>query len=229
MRRLLAVMIIALIWIPLRGDTLVTANEVTQIHIKSSWSGLGNPAETEITIRNDRKSFRREQERIDPKRIETLVSTLEAAPLLKPDLANLGITEAWLKSVVRPVTKDLIWNEATPAQRQSFVSSFTDMETVSRVMPSLYSFGSIDDSPVVEASVILRDGSIIRLSSHSQYEFMLPWSVTRGSETTHTYNADISRALAGLMPEKSTNRSLIAGKGLARDLARDVQNYIGGH
>jgi hypothetical protein len=229
MRKLLALMIIALIWVPLRGDMLVTAKEVTEIHIKSSWSGLGNPAETEITIRGDRKSFRREQERIDPKRIESLVSALEAAPLLKPDLANLGITEAWLRSVVHPVTKNLIWNEATPAQKQSFVSSFTDMETVSRVMPSLYSFGSIDDSPAVDVSVILKDGSMIQLSSHSQYEFMLPWSVTHGSETTNTYNADISRALAGLMPEISTNRSLIAGKGLARDLGEDVKSYIAGH
>ena len=64
------------------------------------------------------------------------------------------------------------------------------------------------------------------VSSRTPYQFLLPWKVVRGTETTTTYNADISRALAALMPWKATNRARLNGEGLDRDLADAVSQKI---
>ncbi len=56
------------------------------------------------------------------------------------------------------------------------------------------------------------------------YEFMLPWKLTRHEETT--YNANISRAVAALMPEKTTNRERLAGAGFNDALADAVMRYV---
>jgi hypothetical protein len=50
---------------------------------------------------------------------------------------------------------------------------------------------------------------------------MLPWRLSRdGAEVA--YNADISRAIAALMPEKATNRARLAGEGFANALGNAV-------
>lgn len=55
---------------------------------------------------------------------------------------------------------------------------------------------------------------------------MLPWKVKRNGEELVTYNADISRAIAALMPKESTNRSRIEGQSLAVDLGQAVMQQI---
>jgi hypothetical protein len=63
---------------------------------------------------------------------------------------------------------------------------------------------------------------------------MLPWEVTSGSggatsgggPSTTTYNANISRALAALMPKKATNRYQLAGDDMGSALTDAVMHYI---
>jgi hypothetical protein len=53
---------------------------------------------------------------------------------------------------------------------------------------------------------------------------MLPWKLSRNGETS--YNADISRAIAALMPKKTVNRERLAGQEFAANLAESMMRYI---
>ena len=60
---------------------------------------------------------------------------------------------------------------------------------------------------------------------------MIPWKIIRGETTTVTYNADISRALLALLPEKFTNREALSDEneyatGLLQELAGDTGNQV---
>jgi hypothetical protein len=88
----------------------------------------------------------------------------------------------------------------------------------------MFLFTRFDDYPSVEVVVTFEDGSSVEANSHLWYEFMLPWKLSRNHETS--YNADISRALAALMPKKATNRERLAGQGFDAALAKTVMSYI---
>jgi hypothetical protein len=70
------------------------------------------------------------------------------------------------------------------------------------------------------------DGSIAIVSSNSQQPFMLPWKVELGRATYITYNANVSRALAALMPKKTVNRSRISGEGLKDILKTEIERAL---
>jgi hypothetical protein len=56
---------------------------------------------------------------------------------------------------------------------------------------------------------------------------MLPWTI-HGSENEETYNADISRAIAALLPSKSVNKERLAGVDFGSHLADSVMQSIEG-
>ena len=95
---------------------------------------------------------------------------------------------------------------------------------VARVLPSLFKFWKTDDYPGIRVEVTFQDGSKLAAFTHSYYVFMLPWSI--GEENNRTFNADISRALASLLPEKTVNRERLTGPELAEQLTRAVMDWI---
>jgi hypothetical protein len=54
---------------------------------------------------------------------------------------------------------------------------------------------------------------------------MLPWTI-HGSENAETYNADISRAIAALLPSRSVNKERLAGVDFGSHLADSVMQRI---
>ena len=207
--------------------TVGAENKVTRVVIRSSWAGLGIAPEAKIVIQKVGGGYHQGHRQIDSRSVDVLASALDEKPLPRPTLINLGVTERWLKCSADIVIRaDLSWEAATATQKKLFVSSFTDPDTIALVLPSLYGFVRTDDYPSVQLELSFDDGSTISVSSHTPYQFTLPWKVVRGGETISTFNANISRAIAALMPKKATNRVRLTGEGLDSDLAGAVYEKI---
>jgi hypothetical protein len=198
---------------------------VKQITIASRWGGLGFVKPTELLIQRHGDTYRSGRKRIDTRLVEALSTALREPEITKPDLANLGITQEWLE---QQSSKDYPGSfvSSAPNQMALYKSSFTSLPTIQQVLPELFSFSRTDDYPGVEVAVTFDDGTSLSASSYSQYLFMLPWKVTGSNGAVSSCNADISRAVAALMPNKAANRYRIAGEGLAQDLAEAVLQHI---
>jgi len=202
---------------------------VQSVNIKSSWGGLGEPRSTEISIRNEHGTYRVGQNRVDASKVQALVSPVEHSPVELPSVENLGIAESWLREQLdSPAAKRswwMVWNAPTE-QQTLFRKYFTDLNLVRKVLPNLYSYGSLDSYPKLEVTILHQNGLVTTVISDSVYEFMLPWSIRRNGQSVSTYNREVSVSIAALMPLKATNQSLLAGSGLAFDLADAVMQEI---
>src|SRR5436190_22805190 len=98
-----------------------------------------------------------------------------------------------------------------PTRRSSdlalFKESFSDLKTIERLLPSWFKFWKSDDYPSIRVTVVFANDKRWVASSDSYYPFMLPWGVSLNGTEQTTYNADISRAIAALMPNRSLNRN----------------------
>ena len=100
----------------------------------------------------------------------------------------------------------------TASQEKLFQKSFTNLNLVANVLPSLYRRDNIRLFAFCKVEIVFNDGSKLSAESYSYSVFMLPWSM-KGRR--FTYNADISRAIAALLPAESVNKSTLAGDELA--------------
>jgi WG containing repeat len=208
--------------LPVQAD-----KNVREIVIHSGWGGLGTPQDLTVTILGTPDGFQRDGKPVKPALVQALVSAAEAPPISKPDLANLGITTSWLQSHLALVEDRMPgkMQDATVRQKAFFESKFTDPEKISGVLPSLFTYASFDDYPNAEVKIKFSDDSQFTLTTHSYYEFMLPWTI-RGPNSAETYNAEISRAISALLPPKGTNKERLAGPEFGFHLAEAVMNSI---
>ena len=199
---------------------------IRQITIRSGWGGLGTSQTFNIEIVRSSEGFRSDGTAVSPALVSALVSALEASRMAKPDMSNLGITQAWLKSqVLRQTPRSFSQaTNTTPGQKALFEASFTDPGLVSKAFPNLWSYSKFDDYPGAQVEVDFQDGSKLRASTHSYYVFMIPWQI--GGQQGVTFNADISRAVSALMPAGAVNKDRLAGAGLAKQLTDAVINSI---
>jgi hypothetical protein len=201
--------------------------KVQEIVIHSGWGGLGTPEDLTVTILATPDGFQRDGKPVKPALVKALVSAAEAPPISKPDLANLGITKTWLQAQLIRVEDEIPGKlkGVTSRQKALFESTFTDPEQLGGVAPRLFRYTKFDDYPRAEVQIEFSDGSQLTLSSHSYYEFMLPWTI-HGSNTEETYNADISRAISALLPSKGANKERLAGVDFGSHLADSVMKSI---
>jgi hypothetical protein len=204
---------------------------VTRIVIKSmhiGWAGLDGADRLEITCEGQTCVAR--GQRIPMRHVTALLNVL-AAPPLQPELTNLDITQEWLNENVASGLEASVCR-FTP-QRALFVSTFTNLQEVKALLPRVLEPGATDDSPSVEIEILRNGETVWQLVSSSQSHafmlpwvviaseksfFTLPWSHTQPDKSFITYNADISRALIRLLPEKFVNYDRIAGAHLNREL-----------
>jgi hypothetical protein len=206
--------------------TAQTVHEVKMITIRSGWGGLGGAKDLTVQIIHTPSGFTRDGKSIDAKLVQTLAAAMDAPRITKPDAANLGITTEWLNSQVN-LQKPRAFSQAsktTPGQLALFQKKFTDLNIISAVVPNLWRYTSFDDYPGARVEIKYDDGSKVTASTHSYYVFMIPWQV--GSQDGETYNADISRAIADLLPKNSVNKERLAGDGLAGKLTEALMSSI---
>ena len=168
--------------------------------------GLGDGQRTELVIHGGGGTYRPSDDRVDPASIENLVAALRQPAVLKPDAGDLGIDQAWLDANAIPAalknSGDFL--EAAPNQQALYRRAFTDLNIIQKVVPSLYDYIKFDDYPSARIVVTFQDGSSVCATTRSYYLLMLPWEVVSGDHTDRTYNADLSRAVAALLPKQAS-------------------------
>jgi|SRR5712664_58104 len=195
---------------------------VRNITIESGWGGLGDPAHLKVVLQDRGGEIYLGEEVIEPNRIETLLAALRAPALAAPLATNLGITRDWLNQNAYAAPKD-----GAPNQQALFKETSSDPRTVEQLVPSLFRFWRFDDYPSTRVIVTFRNSQRWVAASDSYYPFMLPWAIELdGQEQTKTYNADISRSIAALMPAGSLNRDRLNDTELKKELAEAVMQRI---
>jgi hypothetical protein len=212
---------------------------VKRVVIYSSEGGLGGGVSTRVVIQRKGGKFLSKNtlvviqpggrkyvsngRPVSAVQVQSLVAALSAAPLTELDMTNLGITQEWLASNFKsqwPPARAR-GTEMTASQEKLFQKSFTDLNLVAKnVWPAFMSI-RLDYSAFCKVEVVFDDGPKLSAESYSYSPFMLPWSM-RGRR--FTYNADISRAIAALLPAGSANQETLAGDELASELAAAVMN-----
>ena len=197
-----------------------------EIKIESRWGGLGSLEQTEVLIRRKNEKYYRGRKSVDSHLVEELVSALKHPSIPAPDFANLGITPQWIKESAVPAAMKARGSFSDGAQNQQdlYVKSINDEALMRKVVDGMFQFVRTDDYPSVKVEVTLEDGSVLTAATHTWYEFMLPWKVSTNEQAT--YNANISRAVAALMPKKATNRDRLAGEEFDTSLSEAVMRYI---
>jgi hypothetical protein len=208
---------------------------VNEVVIRSAWGGYALPPHRESIIEISRSSSgiyqRSDGTAVEASQVAALVSALRAVPNRKVDLRDLGIDGRWLVdnfAVAEKRNDELESHEhASERQRDLFRQTFESPAKLEPIVANLFSAGRhTDDNPCVQITVTFDDGSIQRVQSNSQYEFMLPWRIKRGSGQVDGFNRDISRAIVALIPDGSTNRERLNGDAFPEVLGSAVMEAI---
>jgi hypothetical protein len=86
------------------------------------------------------------------------------------------------------------------------------LPNIENLLPTLFAGFQTDVYQRVEVELLFDGGEVWSASSDSQYGFMIPWEVRAGKSAFTTFNADISRSVANLLPLKSVNRDRLSGE-----------------
>lgn len=165
---------------------------------------------------------------VDPALIEALRVALNEPPLVKPNLKNLGITPAWFREYSSEALNGHI---GTSVPKQVVARSFGNPAVVQRAVRDMFNdrpgdFFGFFDVPDVIVTVTFDDDSVATISGAGFFPFLLSWSITRNGKEIETYNANISRALAALMPPEAINRDKLAGQLFAVEIVDAVTHYV---
>lgn len=224
--RSLRVAALVVLGFPGLGQIAVDAQTaVKSINIETGWGGLGEPQHALVTIRNDHGLYRVDGKRIDSASVESLVRSLQAPQIARPEMANLGVTAEWLDAHLAIVKREMPWtmDGALPSQVQLFEGAFRDPKTMAGPVADRFTYGSLDDYPYASVQVVLQDGTTLSAATHSYYAFMIPWTLKGRNET---WNADISRAVSALLPPKTPDKDRLAGAGFDQGLAEALMSRI---
>lgn len=209
---------------------------------KSAGGGIvrANPPATkrsessEITIRKEGDKYEAQKtvldgnlltdhQAVDADQIAVLVKALKAPVIPEIRLEGLGITPEWLKAHASSVAQRLVKPSkiyGVPARQAMLEYTFADPVEVNKVLPGLFDsrrYRCADCTRFfyyVEIVVTFDDSSALTARSASQFPLMLPWRVITSTPGSQTFNGDISRAVAALLPENATNRSRLTGEDL---------------
>jgi hypothetical protein len=206
------------------------------------------PTKTVLDIRRNGDIYNLDDNVVDANLVAVLANALRAPVNPEPTREDLGFTPEWLKSNAASLAQNFATTTfigGKPIHQSAFASAFTDPAAVDQAIPLLFRRRWCADCDrfiqTVEISVRFDDGTRIEARTSSEFPYMLPWHLQNDSKGIDAYNADVSRALAALMPENSTNRSRLSGDHLASELGhvllmqeehatqlREVESQTGG-
>jgi hypothetical protein len=157
-----------------------------------------------------------------------LIRALTAPPLNAPSLSNLGINQKWLEQQAGDFSKNFgSLGEPNDERQQAYLrKSFTDPVLIEKTIPHVVGSSWTDDGVWVHVSVRFVDGMSIEAETRNQPSFMLPWTCETDGKKVRTFNANISRAVAKLLPEGSVNKARLAGEGLMREIVFQMDGSV---
>ena len=195
---------------------------VKRVVIHSSAGGLGGALSTRVVVQRKGDKFLSNGQPVSVVQVQSLVEALSAAPMTRLDLKNLGITDEWLAAKVESQQPRNVPQSQLTASQKFFIT-FTLIDSV---LPNLLTPQMSDYSAYCSVEIVFDDGSKLSVESDSySVVFMLPWS-TNGRRGTYTYNADISRAIAALLPAGSPQKTTLAGDELDTELTAIVKTLV---
>ncbi len=162
--------------------------------------------------------------------VDRLRLAIDKPPLEHPSLENLGLDSQALRPYARLLASDHSLVGADDQRRlrrvgfsdEQIVDLLCDADALPHVVESVYRTQWTDDNPEMEVRLRMTGGTEIVLESKSQKHFMLPWWIRRTDTQARfrTFDADISRALAAILPRVYLNRRVLLGEaGLGEVLA----------
>jgi hypothetical protein len=171
------------------------------------------------------------QDTVDSDDVMALVRALTAPSIHSPSLSNLGITAAWLAEHSDDAAKHFgNLGEPNDQRQQAFLrKKFTDLALIGRTIPRVVGSSWTDDPVCVHILVRFVNGRTIQAEATNQPPFMLPWTLETDGKKARTFNADISRAVAKLLPDGSVNKERLQGGGLMRQIVFEMDPSIRRH
>lgn len=165
---------------------------------------------------------------VSPTDVLALVRALTAPVIVSPTLSNLGITPAWLAAHAEDVAKHFgTLGEPNDENQQRFIrQSFTDLNLIRKIVPQTIEQTWTDDYPCVRIVIRFSNGRTVVAETTNQPAFMLPWEREIEGRKTRTYDADISRAVAKLLPDGTVNRERLQGRGLVDQIRFEIPGSI---
>jgi hypothetical protein len=189
-------------------------------------TSTGDPSTDEFE--SSKEVPRTSEDTVSSQSVVALLTALQAPVIGSPELSNLGISHAWLASRSEDAAKR-VGNLGEPndaQQRRFFEKSFTDLALINRLLPQIVGASWTDDPVWVHVSIEFASGDHWTAETTSQPAFMLPWTCKGRGTTIRSFNADVSRAVAALLPKGAINRSRLAGDGLEDLVVRAVEPAI---
>jgi hypothetical protein len=220
---------------PVVGGIQITS---TRVNLGGAWRRRTTkptpvePDKTFLDIFRDGEAYKLGDDVVDTKLVAALANALREPVNPEPNREDLGFTSAWLKanasSLGQNFAATVYYGGGNHIHQAAFESAFADPAVVDKAVPLLFQHRFCVDcdhfTQSVEISVRFDDGTRIDARTSSESPYMLPWHLQSGGRDVVAYNADISRAIAALMPEVSANRSRLAGEHLATELGHIVLN-----
>jgi hypothetical protein len=193
--------------------------ERIEIHLSHVGLSTSQAESYVVDVRGD--SATRGKDTVPVARIRTVVDALSQRPSAAPTLRNFGMRGGWFEAARQRLSRDnrdSSTNKLDDKQEAYFERAFVDTRNAQLWMELVYSgkFISLDDYPHVTVDIHWLDRATVRLESSSASPFMLPWGIGAKAKT---FNADVSRAIAALLPNGALNRGRINGESLAPDYA----------
>ena len=197
---------------------------VKTLEIHSKWSGLGPTENSTLRIEQRKTEYRTGGKRVDSMLVEELLREIDLTSE-KSTLQNLGITESWLQSNVETALPKRL-RDHSQNEKDLFLTSFRDIRLIEELLPHILRQGWTDDFPSIELRIVRNNGSTMLLTSERQNIFMTPFLIDQDGSARLSYNADLSRAIAALLPKGFTNRERLEGDHLASEVADSVMFHI---
>ncbi|MCZ2154928.1 MAG: hypothetical protein LC114_13685 [Bryobacterales bacterium] len=191
---------------------------VRGITVHSRWTGVGTRREASASIRRQAGRFLDGNRQIEGATVAELLTALRAPVLPKPDPLNLGVTPTWVEQEITRANGAFHREtaHALPKQKELLARTLRDQEKMAKIVADIFASSHTDDYPHVDVEVQFANGERLHAASDSQHPFLLPWKI--GSEGAVSYNAAVSRAVAGLLSEQAPNQARLAGVFLAEEI-----------
>jgi hypothetical protein len=175
---------------------------IDSIRIESRWGGLGQPSATTYTIVRRGDHYKRRFATIPQTAVDRFAAAITAAPVERQAALRGLATREWLMARASERHDGVLAPVCSPEAKRLFAQHLADPEQALKALGSYFSFRWTDDNPFISIDVTFHDRQTIHLESHAQPALMLPWKV-RNAET---WNAEIPRAIAGLLPDGAEPR-----------------------
>jgi hypothetical protein len=175
---------------------------IDSIRIESRWGGLGTPGAATYTIVRRGDHYKRRFARVPQDAVSRFAAAITAAPVERKAAVRGLATREWLTARASEPHDDVFVPVCSPEAKRLFAQHLADPEEALKAFDMYFSASWTDDNPFISIDVTFHDRQTIHLESHAQPALMLPWKVGNAE----TWNAEIPRAIVGLLPDGAEPR-----------------------